>query len=74
MTSADLAREMNLRLWARANYVPPEQRLATWHPIVLNEMQCRDSELAALQPHFSTSTRYVPLMPSPSENAGFLGL
>ena len=44
----DLASELRLRRWARLNYVSPDRRPASWHPIVLAEMSCRDEELAAL--------------------------
>ena len=40
----DLVEEMRLRTWARANYVPPEERDLTWHPVVLEEMDARDQE------------------------------
>ena len=64
MSRLDLAREIGLRRWARANYVAAEMRQPTWHPIVLNEMRARDSELAEMgSPHFAPP-RYVPLMPS----------
>lgn len=42
----DLLEEIRLRTWARANYVPPEERDLTWHPVVLEEMDARDSEQA----------------------------
>ncbi len=52
MSRLDLAREIGLRRWARLNYVAPEMRPATWHPVVLNEMHARDSELAEVAtPH-----------------------
>lgn len=41
----DLIRELRLRKWARTNYVPIEQRIGSWHPLVLDEMQRRDEEL-----------------------------
>jgi hypothetical protein len=63
MSGLELARELGLRRWARLNYVPPEQRSATWHPIVLNEMQSHDSELAEKSPPAPVSARYVPLSP-----------
>lgn len=64
MSRLDLAREIGLRRWARANYVAPEMRSATWHPIVLNEMHARDSELAEAASPQHASPRYVPLMPT----------
>lgn len=42
----DLLEEIRLRTWARANYVPPEERDLTWHPVVLEEMDARDREQA----------------------------
>jgi len=64
MSRLDLAREIGLRRWARLNYVPSEMRPATWHPVVLNEMLARDSELAEMATPHHASPRYVPLMPS----------
>jgi hypothetical protein len=66
--SLDLTRELGLRRWARANYVPPDQRLPTWHPVVLDEMARRDSELAEMTPPAPLSARYVPLAPTYSQN------
>jgi hypothetical protein len=50
MTSSGLAEldfieELRLRRWAREHYVPPEDRSATWHPIVLQEMAAKDRDL-----------------------------
>ena len=42
----DFIGELQLRRWARENYVPHHQRDRTWHPIVLDEMTNRDSESA----------------------------
>ncbi len=33
----DFIEELRLRRWARQNYVPPEQRDVSWHPVVLDE-------------------------------------
>lgn len=41
----DFVRELRLRQWARQNFVSPELRKASWHPIVLDEMKCRDREM-----------------------------
>lgn len=62
----DLASELRLRRWARLNYVPPERRPGSWHPIVLAEMQCRDAELEERAESLPQGTRYVPLAPSRS--------
>ena len=42
----DLIEEIRLRTWARENYTQPEQRRPEWNPIVLEEMELRDHELA----------------------------
>ncbi|MFO1021946.1 MAG: hypothetical protein U0903_14830 [Planctomycetales bacterium] len=41
----DFVEEMRLRTWARANYVPPEDRDENWHPVIHAEMQRRDVEI-----------------------------
>jgi hypothetical protein len=40
----DPVEEMRLRTWARRHYAPAGDRDATWHPIVLDEMNRRDEE------------------------------
>lgn len=40
----DLIEELKLRRWARENYVRREDRDATWHPVILDEMQRKDRE------------------------------
>ena len=40
----DLIEELRLRRWARENYVTPESRCNTWHPVVLEEMSRKDQE------------------------------
>jgi hypothetical protein len=42
----DLVEEIRLRTWARLNYAAPEERDDTWHPIVLEEMDRKDVEVA----------------------------
>lgn len=65
VNSVKLIQELRLRKWARAHYVPPEQRGKNWHPIVLQEMGFRDAELAeqaaALDDRGSS---FVPLAPT----------
>lgn len=41
----DAVEEMKLRAWARRNYQPAARRDASWHPIVLDEMQQKEREL-----------------------------
>ena len=71
MSNLELARELDLRRWARANYVPPGQRSATWHPIVLNEMESRDRELVEISAPAPLSARYVPLLPTLPPSPGY---
>jgi hypothetical protein len=59
----DLGCELRLRRWARMNYVSPDRRPASWHPVVLAEMRCRDQELGAVADPSPPSARYVPLAP-----------
>ncbi len=59
----DVLRELRLRSWARAHYVPRHERKATWHPIVLDEMSCRDREMEELAEVHTAGSRYVPLAP-----------
>lgn len=47
----DLIEELRLRRWARENYVPPERRDRTWHPVIQDEMKKKDGE------KFSTNQR-----------------
>jgi len=44
LPEVDFIRELQLRRWARENYVPQHQRERDWHPIVHDEMTRRDSE------------------------------
>ena len=41
----DLIEELRLRRWARENYVPADEREPGWHPIILEEMRCKDGEV-----------------------------
>lgn len=60
----DLASELRLRRWARLNYVSPDRRPTSWHPIVLDEMRCRDEELRAMAGPTPPGAQYVPLPPN----------
>ena len=42
----DLIDELRLRRWARENYVLADQRNQSWHPIILEEMRCKDGEVS----------------------------
>lgn len=57
----DLIRELRLRNWARQHYVAADARGRHWHPIVLEEMEFRDKELAEMRA--ATEVRYSPFVP-----------
>ena len=42
----DLVEELRLRRWARENYAPVEERSVDLHPVILEEMDRRDAEVA----------------------------
>lgn len=42
----DFIEELRLRRWARENYVPSDERSTSWHPIILEEMRRKDSEVS----------------------------
>jgi hypothetical protein len=44
----DFIEELRLRRWARENYVPPDEREDSWHPIVHQEMEKKDLETSAM--------------------------
>jgi hypothetical protein len=45
LTDVDFIEEIRLRRWARENYKPAGERNESWHPVVLDEMQAKDSEV-----------------------------
>jgi hypothetical protein len=55
----DFIEELRLRRWARENYVPPEDRENTWHPVVHQEMEKKDREAGAphADPHFAVTRK-----------------
>jgi hypothetical protein len=46
----DFIEELRLRRWARENYVPPNQRQFSWHPVILDEMTHKDVEMTEVEP------------------------
>jgi hypothetical protein len=44
LAELDLIEELRLRRWARQHYVPADERDASWHPVVLDEMDKKDLE------------------------------
>ena len=45
----DFIEELRMRRWAREHYVPQESRESTWHPVVHDEMQCKDLEITEVE-------------------------
>jgi hypothetical protein len=45
LAEVDLIEELQLRRWARENYVPDDQRNRSWHPVILEEMLRKDEEI-----------------------------
>ena len=43
----DMIEELQMRTWARENFVEADQRDTSLHPVILEEMRRRDTELAA---------------------------
>jgi hypothetical protein len=44
MAELDFIEELRLRRWARENYVPPDERQDSWHPVSQEEMEKKDLE------------------------------
>lgn len=49
-SEVDFIEELRLRRWAREHYVPRNQREMSWHPVILDEMDRKDSEMAEVAP------------------------
>jgi hypothetical protein len=49
----DFIEELRMRRWARENYVPNDQRDLSWHPVILDEMSRKDSEMGEVEPIFT---------------------
>ena len=56
----DLVEELRLRRWARENYAPLERRCVDWHPVILEEMDRRDAEVARLVSPPIVAPRFYP--------------
>ena len=59
----DFIEELRLRRWAHQNYVPPEQRDSSWHPVVLDEMGRKDLDVS------EPAIAHTPPDPTPSARA-----
>jgi hypothetical protein len=42
----DFIEELRMRRWARENFVPRSQRQLSWHPVILDEMERKEDEMA----------------------------
>lgn len=58
----DAVEELQLRRWARENYVPAADRDGLWHPVILEEMCRRDQDLLPSPTARGTTS---PLAPPP---------
>jgi hypothetical protein len=50
LAELDFIEELKMRRWAREHYVPRDEREASWHPVVHDEMEKRDLESDDLVP------------------------
>ncbi len=60
MAGLDLVEELRLRRYARENYVPLSGRRSDWHPVILEEMERRDAEVARLTGPEIVAPRFYP--------------
>ncbi len=63
MPSISIVEELKLRRWAREHFVPQAYRKSGWHAVVLDEMRCRDVEMAAAEA-VQPASLFVPLEPT----------
>jgi hypothetical protein len=50
LAEVDFIEELRLRRWAREHYVPQDQREASWHPVIHEEMNKKDDEAVQAEP------------------------
>lgn len=55
----DFIEELKLRRWARENYVPRGRRQIAWHPVVHEEMERKEHDIAHVEktPTFAGALR-----------------
>ncbi|HVJ86627.1 MAG TPA: hypothetical protein VM452_13340 [Caulifigura sp.] len=56
----DIVEELRLRRWARENYQSAENRAVDWHPVIHDEMERRDAEVALLDAPPILAARFYP--------------
>ena len=49
VAEVDFIEELRLRRWARENYVSRNEREVSWHPVILDEMNRKERESAAVE-------------------------
>jgi len=49
LAELDFIEELRLRRWARENYVGRNDRQSSWHPVIHDEMNKKDSEVGAVE-------------------------
>jgi hypothetical protein len=59
LAELDFIEELRLRRWARENYVPHGERKHTWHPVIREEMEKKDTEtgVPSTNPAYAWSER-----------------
>jgi hypothetical protein len=50
VAEVDFIEELRLRRWAREHHTPRNQRKLSWHPVILDEMDRKDREMAEVEP------------------------
>jgi len=60
--SLDLLQELQMRRWARINYVSKDNRDPAWNAVILTEMELKDQELD--EQNRNDGSNFVPLEPT----------
>lgn len=63
-TDLDIIEELQLRRWARENYIPANERGTGVHPIIAEEMQRKDAEAIINARSREPLSSFVPLAPT----------
>jgi hypothetical protein len=62
--ATDIIEELQLRRWARENYVTPDRRPEQQHPVVRDEMRIKDAEIIIESRSRDSVVAFVPLAPT----------
>jgi hypothetical protein len=60
----DIIEELQLRRWARENYVGSDFRTAAQHPVIRDEMRAKDAEIIIESRARDSVVAFVPLAPT----------